>query len=182
MHTECFTGMAGGRPNTPKLQRYGFGGKDVTEQLAADGITTLGTGVPYTIFSGVDSNLDGVPTDRPDTVGNPNPGGGRSRAQTVQEFFNTAAFAQVPANVSYGNTGRNSLIGPSVINTDSDFSVLRDLPMAHDSVLQFRSEPFNFFNNVNLQNPNNTLTNPLFGQISGSANARIVQFALKYKF
>jgi hypothetical protein len=26
------------------------------------------------------------------------------------------------------------------------------------------------------------LTSPLFGQISGSANARIIQFALKYNF
>jgi hypothetical protein len=69
----------------------------------------------------------------------------------VQEFFNTAAFAQVPANMPYGNTGRNSLIGPGVINTD--FSVFRDFPLANESVLQFRSELFNFFNNVNLQSP-----------------------------
>ena len=128
----------------------------------------------------MDSNLDGVPTDRPDTAGNSNLGSGRSRAARSAEFFNTAAFAQVPANVPYGNTGRNSLIGPGVINTD--FSIFRDFPLVHESVLQFRAELFNLFNNVNFQNPNNTLTSPIFGQIGGSANARIVQFALKYNF
>lgn len=166
--------------NTSKLQRYGFIGKGILSNWQLNGITTFGTGTPFTIFSGVDSNLDGVSTDRPNTVGNPKLPGNRSRAQKAQEFFNTAAFAQVPANVPYGNTGRNSLIGPGVINTD--FSVFRDFPLAHESVLQFRSELFNLFDNVNLQNPNNTMTSPLFGQISGSANARILQFALKYNF
>jgi hypothetical protein len=34
-----------------------------------------------------------------------------------------------------------------------------------------------------ITNPNGTLTSPLFGQISGSANARIIiQFALNYNF
>lgn len=166
--------------DTPKLHRYGFIGQNILSNWQFNGITTLGTGVPFTIFSGVDSNLDNVPTDRPNTVGNPTLGGGRGRAARAAEFFNTAAFAQVPSNVPYGNTGRNSLIGPGVINTD--FSIFRDFPLVHESVVQFRAELFNAFNNVNLQNPNNTLTSPIFGQIGGSANARIVQFALKYTF
>jgi hypothetical protein len=80
----------------------------------------------------------------------------------------------------YGNTGRNSLIGPGVVNTD--FSVFREFPLVHESVLQFRAELFNPFNNVNLQNPDNTVTSPLFGRTSGSANARVIQFALRYNF
>jgi hypothetical protein len=145
-----------------------------------NGITTLSTGSPFTVTSGVDSNLDSILTDRPNTIGNPSLGGGRSRTDKIHEFFNTAAFAQVPANVPYGNTRRNSIVGPGLINTD--FSGFKNIPVWKESFVQFRAEFFNLFNNVNLTNPNGVLTSPLFGRISGSANARIIQFALKYNF
>jgi hypothetical protein len=166
--------------STPTVHRYGIIGKDILSNWQLNGITTLSTGSPFTITSGVDSNLDSVLTDRPNTVGNPLLDGGRSRTAKIHQFFNTTAFAQVPASVPYGNTRRNSLVGPGTINTD--FSAFKNIPVFKESFLQFRAEFFNLFNNVNLTNPNGTLTSPLFGQISGSANARIIQFALKYNF
>jgi hypothetical protein len=46
--------------------------------------------------------------------------------------------------------------------------------------LQFRSEFFNAFNNVNFSNPNGTLGDPNFGQITDTQNrARQIQFGLK---
>jgi hypothetical protein len=165
---------------TPIVRRFGFLGTDVMSNWQLNGITTLSTGQPFTVTSGVDSNLDGTFTDRPNTIGNPSLGGGRSRSQKIHEFFNTAAFAQVPAGVPYGNTGRNSLIGPGLVNTD--FSGFKNIPAWKESYFQFRAEFFNLFNNVNLSNPNAVLTSPLYGKISGSANARIIQFALKYNF
>jgi hypothetical protein len=128
----------------------------------------------------VDSNLDTVQTDRPNTVGDPRFPGGRGRAQKIAEFFNTAAFAQVPAGVPFGNTGRNSIVGPGVVNTD--FSAFKNLPAWRESSFQFRAEFFNLFNNVNLENPVATLTSPLDGRISTSLPARVIQFALKYNF
>ncbi len=168
--------------NTPHVNRYGFLGREVISDWQLNGITTLSTGTPFTVTSGIDSNLDSVLTDRPNTVANPVMPGGRSRQQKIQEFFNTAAFAQLPANPvnPYGNTGRNSLIGPGIVNTD--FSAFKNLPIYKESILQFRSEFFNFFNNVNLGNPTSVLTSPLYGRISSAANARIIQFALKYSF
>jgi hypothetical protein len=166
--------------NTPTVKRFGFVGKDILSNWQLNGITTLSTGSPFTVTSGVDSNLDSILTDRPNTIGNPSLGGGRSRTDKIHEFFNTAAFAQVPANVPYGNTRRNSIVGPGLINTD--FSAFKNIPVWKESFVQFRAEFFNLFNNVNLANPNGVLTSPLFGQISGSANARIIQFALKYNF
>jgi hypothetical protein len=56
------------------------------------------------------------------------------------------------------------------------------IPAWKDSAFQFRAEFFNLFNNVNLSTPNAVLTSPLYGKISGSANARVIQFALKYNF
>jgi hypothetical protein len=165
---------------TPKVNRFGLLGKEILGDWQLNGITTLSTGMPFTVFSGVDSNLDTVQTDRPNTVGDPRFPGGRDKAQKIAEFFNTAAFAQVPAGVPFGNTKRNSIVGPGVVNTD--FSAFKNLPAWRDSLFQFRAEFFNLFNNVNLENPVATLTSPLDGRISTSLPARVIQFALKYNF
>jgi hypothetical protein len=165
---------------TPKVNRFGLLGKEFLGDWQLNAITTISTGTPFTATSGVDSNLDGVATDRPNTVGNPLLTGGRSRSAKISEFFNTSAFAQVPADVPYGNTGRNTLVGPGVVNTD--FSAFKNLLAPRETYFQFRAEFFNLFNNVNLTNPTALLTSPLYGRISGSAAARVIQFALKYNF
>ena len=167
---------------TPQIHRFGFVGTDVFSNWQLNGITTLSTGTPFTITSGVDTNLDTVLTDRPDTIGNPILPGGRSRSAKIQQFFNTAAFAQLPANPAnpYGNTARNSLIGPGYVNTD--FSAFKNIPVWRESQVQFRAEFFNLFNNVNLSNPTGVMTSPLFGKITSSNTARVTQFALKYSF
>jgi hypothetical protein len=144
------------------------------------GITTLSTGSPFTVTSGVDTNLDGNTNDRPNLIANPVLPGRRSRQEKIQEFFNTNAFEQLPANVPYGNVGRNTLIGPGTVNTD--FSAFKSFPVWRETNLQFRGEIFNLFNNVNLNNPNSVMTSPKFGTISGADSPRIVQFALKYLF
>ena len=51
-------------------------------------------------------------TNRADLVGDPNPG-----ERTVNQWFNTAAFAQ-PALGALGNLGRNTERGPGVNNLD----------------------------------------------------------------
>ena len=165
---------------TPKVSRFGLLGKEVLSDWQLNGITTLSTGSPFTVTSGVDSNLDSVQTDRPNTIANPVLSGSRSRTDKINEFFNTAAFAQLPGGVPYGNTGRDSLVGPGTVNTD--LSAFKNLPIWKESYLQFRAESFNLFNNVNLTNPTSVMTSPLNGQISGSAPARVIQFALKYNF
>ncbi len=167
----------------PGTDRYGFIGRQVLSGWQLNGITTLRTGVPYNSLSGKDSNLDGIATDRPNVVGNPIFPGGRSRTQKINEFFNVAAFAQTPAGVPYGNAQRNIAIGPGFVNTD--FSAFKNFPMWRESNLQFRAEFFNLFNNVNLANPNATLTSPSFGKISAlytNASPRVIQFALKLSF
>lgn len=166
----------------PGTKRYGFVGPYVLSGWQVNGITTLRTGIPYNVFSGVDSNLDGIATDRPNLVGNPILRG-RSRKQKISEYFNTAAFAQVPAGVPYGNVQRNVEIGPGFINTD--LSAFKNFPVWRESNLQFRAEAFNLFNNVNLANPNTTETSPSFGRISAlytNYSPRVIQFALKLSF
>ena len=52
--------------------------------------------------------------------------------------------------------------------------------------LQFRSECFNLFNNVNFGNPNATLGSKMgrikMGRITSADDARVIQFALKLIF
>ena len=167
----------------PNTRRLGFIGRHVLSNWQLNGITTLSSGSPFTITSGVDSNLDGINTDRPNEVANPFLSEGRPLGQKVKEFFNTAAFAQVPAGVPFGNVSRNSLLGPKFI--DTDFSAFKNFRVWGERTLQFRAETFNIFNNVNLATPNATLSSPQFGTIgglAGNAAPRILQLAVRYQF
>jgi hypothetical protein len=165
----------------PELKRWGLVGREIIGGWQINGITTLSTGSPFGVLSNVDSNKDGVASDRPDLVGNPSLSGGRSRADKINEFFNTDAFAIPAANVAYGNAGRNPLIGPGTVNTN--LSAFKTFPVWRESTLQFRGEVFNVFNNVNLANPGSTLGTATYGKITAtSGDPRIVQFALRYAF
>jgi Carboxypeptidase regulatory-like domain/TonB-dependent Receptor Plug Domain len=167
----------------PGTSHFGAFGKYVLNGWQVNGITTIRTGIPYNSLSGKDSNLDGIATDRPNIVGNPIFPGHRSRTDKINQFMNIAAFAQTPAGVPYGNAQRNIAIGPGYVNTD--LSGFKNIPMWKESNLQFRAEFFNIFNNVNLANPNATLSSPSFGKISAlytNASPRVIQFALKLSF
>ena len=48
--------------------------------------------------------------------------------------------------------------------------------------LQFRSEFFNVFNNVNFRPPSTNAASAQFGRITAAADPRILQFALKTVF
>jgi hypothetical protein len=164
----------------PTTHQWGFFGKEVVNGWQINGITTLSSGSPYNVLSGVDTNLDGIATDRPDRVGDPSLGGGRSRSQKIAGYFNTAAFAVPVTGTPYGDSPRNPLIGPGYVNTD--ISAFKRFAIYEQSTLLFRAEIFNVFNNVNLNNPNGTLGSTNFGKITGAGSPRIVQLALKYEF
>jgi Carboxypeptidase regulatory-like domain len=165
----------------PSVKRWGLFGKEVLSGWQLNGIETLSTGNPFNILSNVDSNLDTLAgSDRPNVVGNPKLAGGRGKLAKINQFFNTAAYAQVPAGVPYGNSPRDPLVGPGNVNTD--LSAFKRFEL-HDRLnILYRAEAFNAFNNTNLNNPNGTFTAANFGKITGSANARILQMALKVEF
>jgi hypothetical protein len=164
----------------PEIHSLGIVGKQILSGWQLNGITTLAKGTPVNVTSGIDSNFDGNTIDRPNVVGNPNLPGGRGRQAKIQEDFNTAAFAQLPYGVPYGNASRNILVGPGLVNTD--ISAFKSFPIWEETRLQLRGEIFNVFNNVNLSNPNSTETSASFGKISTAGAARVVQFGLRYSF
>ena len=88
-----------------------------------------------------------------------------------------------------GNSGRNSIYGPGLV--DFDFSLVKDTKIFERLNVQFRAEIFNLFNHTNFNPP--LVNNVIFNQ-DGSANgaagaldststsSREVQFALKLIF
>lgn len=146
-----------------------------------NGILTLQSGGPFTVFSGQDQSLAGIGADRADIVGNPELGGGRSRAEQIQQWFNPDAFT-VNALGTFGNVGRNSMTGPGI--TSVDFSVFKKfaLPFGEQHALEMRWEFFNLFNHPNLGNPVSTVTSGGFGRIFSASDPRIIQAALRYRF
>jgi len=98
-------------------------------------------------------------------------------AKTVDS--SKAFFGQYPGTVG----ARNLVRGPRSLNFDLALGKRFTLPFEGHSV-QFRAEAFNAFNTVNWNNPSSlTLANPTtFGQITGAADARVMQFVLRYEF
>ena len=112
-------------------------------------------------------------------------------------WFNTNAFLAQDRG-TFGNVGRNTLIGPGRIQVDA--SLLKSFYFTERTRLQFRFEAFNAPNHPNLGNPNvsgprerivdqNTgavtfrALNANFGRITGtSTGMRELQFGLKLLF
>jgi hypothetical protein len=140
-------------------------------------IVTWRSGFPINPTDGINRANTNIGVDRPDATGL-----SQSLANpTAAKWFNTGAFILQPL-YSFGNAGRNTIIGPAGFYCD--FSTHKSFRMPKEGhELQFRWEAFNVLNHPAWGNPNATLTNPQFGQItSTNGNMRQMQFALKYVF
>jgi hypothetical protein len=144
-----------------------------------NGIFTFQSGLPFTVTSGVDNSQTAVNADRANLIGDPNLGGGRSTAQIIQKYFNTAAFVVNPLG-TFGNAGRNILIGPGMQNID--FGVIKNFPIRERYKVQFRAEAFNLFNHANFNNPNASVSASTFGTITSAGSPRVMQVSLKAMF
>ena len=140
-------------------------------------------GFPLTIASGVDNSLSGVGRDRADFVGTDIhaafTGFGASHGQQVSQFFNTSLFVRNAVG-TFGNSGRNILLGPRLFQTN--IGLFKTTRISDRVSWQFRAEFFNAFNNVNFSNPGTTVGTATFGVISAAADPRILQFGIKMLF
>jgi len=137
------------------------------------GITSALSGTPFSVT--YNSTILGSPSGRADLVGD-----ARVDDPTIQRWFNPAAFA-VPAPFTFGNSGRNILLGPGSLTFD--FSIYKQFTFAEKATLQFRSEFFNILNRANFGNPASNISVPAtVGVISSSAPARVIQFGLRLTF
>ena len=90
-------------------------------------------------------------------------------------------FAVPPTSQPFGTMGRNTGIGPRLVNFDG--GAHKEFAFTERFRLQFRAEFFNLFNKTNFGSPNANFSNGNFGTITGLASpARQIQFALKLVF
>jgi hypothetical protein len=106
---------------------------------------------------------------------------------TPGEWFNPAAFVSrlnFVAGVgpyTFGNSGRNVIIGPGIIELDA--SLQKSFKITERVHVDFRSEFFNIPNHPILGSPGTTVGSATYGVISGTAlPSREIQFALKLRF
>ena len=146
-------------------------------QLSA--ILSVTTGEFFNVLTGTDRSLTGVGLDRPNVVGNYQ----LSNAD-FSHWFNPAAF-QANALGTFGNAGHNIMLGPKTVSVD--MGLVREFTVHEAMKLEFRGEAFNIINHANMDmstssSLHNSLSDPLFGSITGAADPRILQLALKFKF
>jgi len=173
------------------------------------GITTAQTGEPVSIINGGTYDNAGVGNSVgsgsfADLVGNPH-GPKPSFAQVPGIVYgplldNPGAYAQ-PTGLTFGDAGRNSLIGPGRVNFD--MGLFKHFKIGESKAIEFRAEAFNVFNHPQWNGINNTscgyavnsgadecvngsnefgLVSSNFLHPSGAHNGRIGEFGLKVIF
>jgi Carboxypeptidase regulatory-like domain/TonB dependent receptor len=136
-------------------------------------IVTVQSGAPFSVSLATPTANTGTFT-RPNRVCN---GNLPSSKQTINAFFDTSCFV-APALYTFGNAGRNILIGPGLgtwdVGADKEFALTERFG------LQFRSEFFNILNRANFGLPNGSIGSTAQGTITSViTNARQIQFALR---
>jgi len=169
-------------------------GRAVTSGWQFLNITTLMTGPPFTVFSGVQQTGVGAGgTDRPDLLTQPHfSTSGEVREDYFGRGANNSSFFFIPINVPggtgpndgrFGTLGRNTFRGPGF--RDFDVALIKDTPFGHHGngelgTIEFRAEFFNVFNLVDFGLPSNILRGSGFGIISKTSGpSRQIQFSLK---
>jgi hypothetical protein len=138
------------------------------------GVTTFNTGLPQNITIQPDQAGIGQTGQRPNVVGDWTQGAG----QRLQ-WFNTAAFA-LPAAGTFGNLGRNVVIGPGTNNWDA--SLMKNFSVRERLTFQFRAEFYNVPNHLSWWGVGTTVGAANFGQITSATDPRTMQFGLRMGF
>jgi hypothetical protein len=157
-----------------KLMRSALGGWETSA------IWTWQSGFPLNISSGNDTSfsLPTVGNDQAQLTCAPRYTSG-SQAERIGSWFQPQCFG-IPQPNTFGNAGRNILIGPGTFNVDA--GVHKVFALKENLNLQFRAEFFNTFNHALLNNPDTTVTDSNFGRITGARAPRTLQIALRLSF
>jgi hypothetical protein len=175
---------------------------------AFSGITSFQTGFPIRISTLADNELmysfdfelPGEPaqlaplrTLKPQSNANyyfdPNSFTDNATSPVLDQSGNVITCAQQPGFECYqpsllgtlGNTKRTLCCGPHL--SESDFAILKTIPVSEAMHFDFRAEFFNIFNHTQFFNPDGNLSDgSQFGQVTQVRDPRLVQFALKFFF
>ncbi|HZS05928.1 MAG TPA: TonB-dependent receptor [Blastocatellia bacterium] len=163
-----FSAYASGRSGAGRL----------LDGLQLTGVGRYQTGLPFTVNSILDVNLDGNLTDRLNTTAGLQITGDRSqplRLTTADPLSLLAPFGRD------GKVARNSFRAGSSL--EFDLAVLKNLTAGPGRKFSFRAEVFNLFNRPDFGIPVRLLEAPGFGKATNTITpGRRVQFSLKYNF
>jgi outer membrane receptor protein involved in Fe transport len=161
------------------LYELPFKGNQLVEGWQLSAILQSQSGNPVTIVVNNASFTGNNNTVRPNSTGP------IAIVGTPARWFDTTPFA-IPVG-TFGNLGRNVVIGPGFNNTD--FSVIKRTKLGENKLIEFRAEFFDIFNHANFGQPGRVVGSATFGQITNtrfatgdSGSSRQIQFALKFKF
>lgn len=140
------------------------------------GIFSAVSGQPFSLTSGTTLNAVGQ-TQTPNQVGPVKKLGGIGPGQP---YYDPSAFVDPPTN-TYGDVGRNTLLGPGAVNMD--FSLFRSFKFTERFELQFRVDAANLTNSPHFNNPNGGTSDANFLTITSAKNdERQFRFGLRFSF
>jgi hypothetical protein len=134
-------------------------------------------------YNYINVNCFALPVATPDIAAQCQPFG-----FSTSDPVGTPGIAGTCANL-FGNAGRNSVIGPRIINFDMSLIKNTRVPRISEAFnVQFRFEAFNIFNHANFRTPTDHngifmqdgTPDPSAGLITHAADARQMQVALKF--
>ncbi len=194
-------------PKFASLGSWGGAAARIANGWQFSGIFTTNTGEPFTVLSGFNRSRSQSRSvaDRPSLAAgksnNPVVGAGAgcgviAPGETLggpERYYDPCAFV-LPDIGTYGNLGRNTLIGPGFISVD--FSLVKATSISERFQAEFRAEIFNLLNHANFGLPSNSVLNAppaatpnllnyrgAAGTISSTSNtSRQIQFGLKISF
>ena len=140
-----------------------------------NGVTTIQSGYPFSVAIASDiANTSPGGTERASIVGAASADCATLHKNCIRWFLNQAQY-------TYGDTGRNILRGPGLIDFDTSF--FKNFHFKERATFQLRGEFFNFFNTPAFSNPGATFGTGSFGTVgSTSNNNRQIQIAMKLIF
>jgi len=121
------------------------------------GVFNFQAGQYFTVYWAANGSLNSVESLRPDRIGS-----GKVSNPNRNEWYNPADFSQ-PAPYTYGNSGRNILLGPGY--GEVDLSLIKSIAITERTHLELKWDAFNALNRENLGSPNSTADSSSAGQI-----------------
>jgi Carboxypeptidase regulatory-like domain/TonB-dependent Receptor Plug Domain len=151
------------------------------------GIMTSQSGSPFSVVDGIFGDNAGVADgvsgngSYADVIGNPHatPCPVPPPGTPGPQLYNSCAYQQ-PQGLTFGDSGRNSLVQPH--RTNFDMSVYKVFKPTEKVNVQFRAEAFNIFNHTQWRGVNNYVGTANFMFPAYAHMPRVLQFAIRITF
>jgi hypothetical protein len=109
-------------------------------------------------------------------IGDPNEGLG----QSIDRWFNTAAFRAITQTGQIGTSPVNVVRGPGINNFD--VSLFKNIHIRESVRFQLGIETYNIFNHAQFDAVNGNINSATFGRVTSARDPRVMQLRAKLSF